>query len=120
GARSAARTARALGAAGCLCLAFPLHPPGRPEKSRAEELTGTKVPTLVVQGARDPMGRPEEFPAGTDLVVVPGADHSLRVGARAGVSAEDVAAIVVESVLEWLTREVIGTTSGPVSGPMAT
>ena len=63
GARSAARCARSLGAAGCLALSFPLHPPGRPEQSRVDELAGARVPTLVVQGERDPMGRPEEFPA---------------------------------------------------------
>ena len=46
---------------------FPLHPPGRPEKSRLDELRGAGVPTLVVQGERDPLGRPEEFPADVDL-----------------------------------------------------
>ena len=64
GARSAARTARSLGASGCLALSFPLHPPGRPEKSRLDELLGAGVPTLVVQGENDPFGRPEEFPDG--------------------------------------------------------
>ena len=62
GARSAARTAKALGAAGCLALAFPLHPPGRPEKSRLDELLGAGVTTLVVQGENDTFGRPDEFP----------------------------------------------------------
>ena len=62
GARSAARCASALGAVGCLALAFPLHPPGKPEKSRLDELLGTGVPTLVIQGERDTMGAPDEFP----------------------------------------------------------
>src|SRR5690606_7223299 len=57
GARSAARTARRLGASGCLALAFPLHPPGRPEKSRLEELTAVDLPLLVIQGENDTMGR---------------------------------------------------------------
>lgn len=108
GARSAARTARSLGARGCLCLAFPLHPPGRPERTRLAELTGVGLPTLVVQGERDPMGRPEEFPPGVDVAVVPEADHGLRVGARAGLSQEDALSIVVEATLEWLVREVAG------------
>ncbi len=63
GARSAARCARDLGAVGCLALSFPLHPPGRPERTRLDELAAAGVPTLVVQGERDAMGRPEEFPA---------------------------------------------------------
>lgn len=112
GARSAARTARDLGARGCLALSFPLHPPGKPEKSRLEELEGAGVPTLVVQGERDPFGRPEEFPdplpGRTDLAVVPGADHGLAVPKRGPVNEDEAMAIVVESTLEWIIREVVG------------
>lgn len=111
GARSAARSARQVGAVGCLALAFPLHPPGRPDKSRVEELRAAHVPILVIQGERDPMGRPEEFPADLDhldLSVVPGADHGLKV-AKSGPVSQDVAVgIIVESTLEWLVREVVG------------
>lgn len=112
GARSAARSAQALGARGCLALSFPLHPPGKPERSRLEELAGAGVPTLVVQGERDPMGRPEEFPdplpGRTDLAVVPGADHGLAVARRGPVTEDEAMAIVVESTLEWIIREVVG------------
>ena len=116
GARSACRCATALGAAGVLAISFPLHPPGRPEKSRVGELTGAGVPTLVVQGERDSMGRPEEFPEGTELVVVPWADHGLKVPKSADVSAEDVAAMLVEATLEWVVREVAGPGVGQVTG----
>lgn len=108
GARSAARCATTAGAAGCLALSFPLHPPGKPERSRLPELAGAGVPTLVVQGERDTMGRPEEFPDDTELAVVPGGDHGLRVPARGAVSQADAMAIVVESTLEWLVRDVVG------------
>jgi predicted alpha/beta-hydrolase family hydrolase len=108
GARSAARTARALGAAGCLALAFPLHPPGRPERSRLDELLGSGVPTLVVQGENDTFGRPDEFPSDTDLAVVPAADHGFATPKRSGVTEEDAMAVVVESALEWIVREVAG------------
>jgi predicted alpha/beta-hydrolase family hydrolase len=108
GARSAARCATRLGAVGCLALAFPLHPPGRPERSRVEELTGAGVPTLVVQGERDAMGLPEEFPESTDLTVVPAADHGLRVPARAALTQAEALDLVVEATLEWLVREVTG------------
>ena len=83
GARSAARTARTLGAAGCLALAFPLHPPGRPEKSRLDELLGAGVTTLVVQGENDTFGRPDEFPDHLDLAVVPSADHGFATPSAA-------------------------------------
>lgn len=108
GARSAARTARSLGASGCLALSFPLHPPGRPERSRLAELEGVGLPTLVIQGERDSFGSPEEFPDTVDLCVVPAADHSLKVRRTAGVSQEEVWGIVVESALEWIMRDVSG------------
>jgi len=111
GARSAARTAKALGASGCLALSFPLHAPGRTEPSRVGELRGVGLPVLVVQGERDAMGRPEEFPddlAHLDLVVVPGADHALKVPGLFDISQDEAMGIVVESTLEWLVREIVG------------
>ena len=75
GARVACRTAAQTGAAGVLCLAFPVHPPGRPEKTRLPELDAVAVPTLVVQGASDPFGMPPAGPT-REVVTVPG-NHSL-------------------------------------------
>jgi predicted alpha/beta-hydrolase family hydrolase len=113
GARSAARTSRELGASGYLALSFPLHPPGRPERSRLDELQLVDVPTLVVQGERDPFGRPEEFPADRELTVVPGADHGFKVPKRGPVSAEEAMAIIVEAALEFVVRDVVGNRSVP-------
>jgi uncharacterized protein len=78
GARVACRTAHAVAAAAVTCLAFPLHPPSRPDTSRIGELLEVAdLPVLVVQGERDPFGGPGEFPAGPAVVGVAG-DHSLR------------------------------------------
>lgn len=76
GARVACRNATAGGAVGVLCLAFPVHPPGRPEKDRLHELAAPTVPVLVVQGERDPFGRPDPAP-GREVVLLRG-DHSLK------------------------------------------
>jgi predicted alpha/beta-hydrolase family hydrolase len=76
GARVACRTAQATSAAGVLCLAFPVHPPGRPEKTRLSELDAVEVPVLVVQGVSDPFGMPPPAP-GRTVVEQPG-NHSLR------------------------------------------
>jgi len=78
GARVACRTAEATDAVGVLCLAFPLLPPrrGEPAQSRLPELDAVTVPTLVVQGDRDPFGIPPAGPRRT--VVQVGGDHSLR------------------------------------------
>ncbi len=92
GARVACRTAAEGDAAAVLCLAFPVHPPGKPEKSRIGELDAVEVPTLVVQGERDTFGRPESAHH-RDVVLVPG-DHSLKSDVD-GVS---------RAASEWLDR----------------
>ena len=98
GARVACRTAAATGAAGVLCLAFPLQPPRRsdaaPAQSRLAELDAVAVPTLVVQGVRDPFGMPPSAERRT-VVQVEG-DHLLRT---------DLAA-VGDAVRAWLPRVV--------------
>jgi predicted alpha/beta-hydrolase family hydrolase len=76
GARVACRTADAVGATGVLCLAFPVHPPGRPEKSRLAELDAVRMPVLVVQGDRDPFGMPPSAPGRTVAAVA--GDHGLK------------------------------------------
>jgi predicted alpha/beta-hydrolase family hydrolase len=108
GARSACRIARSVGARGVLALAFPLHPPGHPEKSRLEELQRARVRTLVVQGERDPFGTPEEFPGDVDLALVPSADHSMKVLKSAPVTQAEALAVVLEATLEWVVREIAG------------
>ncbi|SNX63934.1 hypothetical protein SAMN06272735_5748 [Streptomyces sp. TLI_55] len=103
GARVACRTAVELGAAAVLALSFPLHPPGKPEKSRAEELLGAGVPTLVVQGGNDPFGKPDEFPAGGtyELVEVPYGDHGFAVPKRAEIGQDEAVTVITDAVLKW-------------------
>jgi predicted alpha/beta-hydrolase family hydrolase len=79
GARIACRTAAAGQAIAVICLAYPVHPPGRPEVSRMDELNAVRVPVLVVQGDRDAFGMPPRR-RGRTLVVAEGADHSLKKG----------------------------------------
>jgi predicted alpha/beta-hydrolase family hydrolase len=104
GARVACRTAAELGAHAVLALSFPLHPPGKPEKSRAGELLGAGVPTLVVQGGNDPFGRPEEFPQGSyELVEVPYGDHGFAVPKRAPVGQDQALTVITDGVLKWVS-----------------
>jgi hypothetical protein len=76
GARVACRTARQVAAVGVIALAFPLHPPGQPGKSRDPELRGAGTSVLVVNGDRDPFGVPEPDEM-TSVVVLPGETHAL-------------------------------------------
>jgi uncharacterized protein len=95
GARVACRTAAETHSVAVICLAFPLHPPGRPEKSRLTELDAVTIPTLVVQGENDPFGTPP--PGSTRTVVrIPGT-HSLRSSAA-----------VAAAVSEWLRTAPVG------------
>jgi uncharacterized protein len=101
GARLACRTARAAGAVAVVALAFPLHPPGRPERSRAAELREAGVPVLVVNGDRDPFGIPDDADA-SRVVVLPGQTHALSR------RPQDIR----DAVAAWL-REVPVPTGGP-------
>lgn len=92
GARVACRTCADGQAVAVLCLAFPVHPPGRPERTRMPELDGVTVPTLVVQGESDPFGMPGPAPH-REIMVLPG-DHSLKREAKT----------LSRTVEEWLDR----------------
>jgi uncharacterized protein len=101
GARVACRTAKAVGAAGVIALAFPLHPPGNPGRSRDAELREAGTSVLVVNGDRDPFGVPEPD-ATTSVVVLPGETHALSRNPSA----------ISEAVAGWLTEIVSRATVG--------
>jgi uncharacterized protein len=94
GARVACRTAAQTDAHAVLCLAFPLHAPGRSggpaSKTRQPELDDVEVPVLVVQGERDPFGMPRASST-RSVVKVPG-NHSLK---------KDLGAVAA-AVRDWL------------------
>jgi predicted alpha/beta-hydrolase family hydrolase len=92
GARVACRTSSAGQAVAVLCLAFPVHPPGRPEKSRLPELDAVETPVLVVQGEQDPFGCPEAAHH-REVVVLPG-NHSLSADTNG----------LTHAVADWLSR----------------
>lgn len=98
GARTACRTAAVVGARAVVALAFPLHPPGRPERTRVEELRAASrggADVLVVNGDRDAFGVPDAADA-TEVRVLPGERHALG-------KAPDV---VGRTVAEWLTETI--------------
>lgn len=92
GARVACRTAAETEATAVLCLAFPVHPPGRPEKSRLDELDAVTVPVLVIQGRNDPFGMPPDAPNRAVITVT--GNHSLAKSRDA----------VAAAVGDWLVK----------------
>lgn len=117
GARVACRTALAVAADAVLALAFPLQPPGRPDRSRLPELLRPQVPRLVVQGDRDAFGVPEPSP-GVAVHRVAGADHGFGVRRRDGRDHDDLVVELREVVVRWLSGVVAGVTGGRSSGPV--
>ncbi len=116
GARVACRTAATLGAVGVVCLSFPLHPPGRPERSRLAELLAPDVPRLVLQGTRDTFGSDLEVLAdlaahdrAADVRVVPlaGSDHGGRVLKGGSPTAAELQDQTVGTTVAFV-RELVG------------
>jgi predicted alpha/beta-hydrolase family hydrolase len=108
GARVACRTASDTDPAAIVCLAFPLHLPGRPEKSRAGELLAPSAPRLVLQGSKDSFGTPEEIRAaigtaeGVQVVELPGADHGYRIAKSSAFTPADLRTTLVAEVSRFI------------------
>jgi predicted alpha/beta-hydrolase family hydrolase len=107
GGRMASLVAAEDGARAVVCLGYPFHPPGRPEKLRTAHLEALGAPTLIVQGERDPFGRRDEVagyalsPA-VRIVWCPDGDHSLVPRKASGRTAEQNWDLAVEAVAEFL------------------
>jgi uncharacterized protein len=90
-----------LPAAGLVLLAYPLHPPGRPEQLRVEHLPDVRVPCLFVSGTKDPFGRPDELEAATARVGGPVTHHWVEGG---GHDLRRADAAVAAAVADWVAR----------------
>lgn len=111
GGRVAARVA-AMGAAGVrgvVCLGYPFHPPGRPERLRLETLQALTLPTLVVQGERDTLGNRDEvagydLPPAVQLSWLVDGDHSFKPRRRSGVTLQENLEAAVAAVADYVLR----------------
>ncbi len=94
GGRIATLIANQVGAKGVVCLGYPFHPPDKPEKLRIEYLQNIAAPTLILQGAEDPFGTPDEvagygLPENVKITWLDGGDHHLTTGGNDGTSDEE-------------------------------
>jgi hypothetical protein len=107
GGRMASRIADEAGVRGLVCLGYPFHPPGRPEKTRTAHLAGLRTPTLIVQGTRDALGTREDV-AGYELspqirfVWLEDGDHSFKPRASSGHTERQHLAAAVEAVADFV------------------
>jgi predicted alpha/beta-hydrolase family hydrolase len=94
GGRMASLIAAETAVRGCLCLGYPFHPPGKPERLRTEHLAALRCPTLIVQGTRDPFGTREELdamelPAAVDVEWIEDGNHDLAPRKASGWNVEE-------------------------------
>ena len=106
GGRIASMVADDAGVTGLVCLGYPFHPPGRPEKLRTEHLANLATPTLILQGTRDPFGKPEEV-AGYDLsdkisvVWLEEGDHSFKPRKSSGRTLEENTSEAIAAIIDF-------------------
>lgn len=109
GGRMASHLPTSLGMKGIVCLGFPFHPPGKPEKDKGEHLQSLTTPTLILQGERDTFGNRtelENYPlsACVSLMFVPDGDHSFKPRKASGYNESDNRAQVAENVAAFIKK----------------
>lgn len=111
GGRIASLIADEAAADGLVCLGYPFHPIGKPEKLRTEHLADLKTPTLIVQGERDPFGKPaevEQYDLAKTIKVewISDGDHSLKPRKSSGLTQEQNWQTAVDAITTFLSRIV--------------
>ena len=106
GGRIASHVADETGVAGLVCMGYPFHPPGRPEKLRTEHLAALKTPTLILQGERDTFGTPPEvagygLPKQINVQWLPDGDHSFKPRKKSGLTHADNIATAVAAIVAF-------------------
>jgi len=107
GGRIATMIAGRAAADGYLVFGYPFHPPGKPQNTRIDHLEPLRVPGLILQGTRDPFGKPEEvadYPLNDALHVywIEEGDHSLVPSKKSGLSPERAIARAMHKAREFV------------------
>ena len=109
GGRIATMIADEVGAAGVVCLGYPFHPPGKPERLRTAHLESLKTPTLIAQGSRDRFGAADEvreYPLSSaiELLWLEDGDHSFKPRKKSGRTEEQNLACAAEALVSFIRR----------------
>lgn len=109
GGRMASLIADELGVRGLVCLGYPFHPPGKPERLRTKHLEALRTPALIVQGERDPFGTRDDvasYPLSKSIAVVwlPDGDHSFKPRASSGTTEAENLGTAIDAVAEFVLR----------------
>jgi hypothetical protein len=111
GGRIASMAADEAGVAGLVCLGYPFHPPGRPERLRTKHLETLRTPTLIVQGTRDALGSREDVAGyclspSIQFAWIEDGDHSFKPKASSGRTESQNLAEAIAHVQEFLSSTV--------------
>ncbi|AUD79544.1 alpha/beta hydrolase [Kangiella profundi] len=96
---------------GLICMGYPFHPPGKPDKLRTEHLQSLRTPTLILQGTRDPFGKPDEV-ASYDLSPtikvqwLENGNHSLETLKRSEISTEESWQIAAKFAQDFILNQL--------------
>ena len=95
------------GSRGVVCLGYPFHPPGKPEKTRTGHLKNLRTPTVILQGTRDSFGLPEEvggykLSSAIRIEWIEDGDHSFKPRARSGRTEADNIRAAIALVAEFI------------------
>ncbi len=107
GGRIASMVADEAAVLGLVCLGYPFHPPGKPEKTRTKHLENLRTPTLILQGTRDRFGSPEEIRGynlshAIRIEWLEDGDHSFKPRARSGRSEADNVRAAITLVTDFI------------------
>lgn len=98
---------------GLVLLGYPLHPPGNPEKLRAEHLKSIRAPMLFVQGTRDSLGTPDELRpilkksrVRATIHVIEGGDHSFKAPKSSGMTQQEVYDGAMDAIADWVEAQL--------------
>jgi hypothetical protein len=113
GGRYASMVADGTGVAGVVCLGYPFHPPGRPERVRTAHLEAQRTPTLILQGERDALGSREDvagyrLSSAVRVQWLPDGDHSLKPRKTSGYTYEDHLDTAIEVTIAFVREQVPG------------
>ncbi|WP_347330936.1 alpha/beta family hydrolase [Marinimicrobium locisalis] len=111
GGRMASLASQTPGVAGLVCLGYPFHPPGKPEKTRLEPLQNLTVPALIVQGTRDPLGGKEEvaeydLPPSLDWLWLDDGDHDFKPRVKSGHRQSEHWQSALDTVGRWSLQRI--------------
>lgn len=110
GGRMASMLATEIAVRGVVCLGYPFHPPGKPERTRLEHLPDLQAPMLICQGERDALGSAEDvagydLPSGIELFWLPDGDHSLKPRKKSGVEYQENLVAAAERIASFCAGE---------------